>query len=147
MLWFNIGKYKKPIEFPQLEVLRLLFKHLITEKIEFATISSNIPSKNKVLTTEESYTLDIDIGQKTPPSEVKAEKIGDKNRDSRKIRGSIKAETDKGLLIIFKNGQEIWIPKSRIKSNYNSEKTIEQEFHIDNWILKENGVSVSAVIS
>ncbi len=145
-LWFNIGKYKKPIEFPQLEILRLLFKHLIKEKIEFATISS-IPSKNKVLTTEENFAPDLEIGLNNSPGEVKVEKMGDKKEDPHKIKGSIKAETEKALLIIFQNGQEIWIPKSMIYSKFNSEETKEQEFFIDNWVLTKNGVTTSAAIS
>ena len=146
-LWFNIGKYKKPIEFPQLEILPLLFKHLIKEKIEFATISSSIPSKNKVTTTEVNCVPDLEIKQKISPIEVKIEKVEHKNRDPRKIKGSIKAETEKALLIIFQNGKEIWIPKSMIYSKFDSEGSKEQEFFIDNWVLTQNRVTASAAIT
>lgn len=144
-LWFNVGKYKKPLEFPQIEVLRLLFKHLIDEKIEFATIASNIPSKNKVLTTEENYTPDLDVEQKISPSEIRAEKIDYQKQDSRKIYGSIKTESGKALLLILQNGVEAWIPKSRIYSKYDAEKTTEQEFLIDNWILEQKGITAAKI--
>ncbi len=144
-LWFNIGKYKKPIEFPQLEVLRLLFKHLLKEKIEFATISSIIPSKNNMATTEENYVPDLEIGKKNSPSEIKTEKIDYQNQDSHKIKGSIKMETEKGLLLILQNGQEAWIPKSRIYSKYDVEITTEQEFTIDNWILEQKGITAGKI--
>jgi hypothetical protein len=144
-LWFNVGKYKKPFEFPQIEVLRLLFKHLITEKIEFATIASNIPTTNKILTTEENYAPDLDIGQKNSPIEIKTERIDYQKQDSRKIYGSIKTETEKALLLILQNGQEAWVPKSRIYSKYDLKVTTEQEFTIDNWVLEQKGITVAKI--
>ena len=56
------------------------------------------------------------------------------------VQGTIKGETDKALFIIFPSGQEQWIPKSKIHSNYVSEKEINQSFLIEDWILKKAGI-------
>ena len=56
------------------------------------------------------------------------------------IDGSIIGETEKALLINFKTGQELWIPKSTIHGQYNSNRNISQNFSIDNWILKRNKI-------
>ena len=56
------------------------------------------------------------------------------------IKGIIEGETEKALLIQFGENKEVWIPKSLIRSNYNSMNEISQDFIIDNWILKKNSI-------
>jgi len=38
-LWINIDQYAKMLNFSQAELMRMLFEHLVEEKIEFATES------------------------------------------------------------------------------------------------------------
>ncbi|MEJ2251298.1 MAG: hypothetical protein P8Y97_16810, partial [Candidatus Lokiarchaeota archaeon] len=38
-IWINIGEYSKMLDVAQIELFKLLVKHLIKEKIEYATIS------------------------------------------------------------------------------------------------------------
>ncbi len=38
-IWFNAGNYSRPIRYPETELLRELFRHIVKEKIEFATTS------------------------------------------------------------------------------------------------------------
>ena len=56
------------------------------------------------------------------------------------LYGAYKGETEKALLIDFKEKKEIWVPKSAIKSKYNLDKTSIQKFEIDTWILNKNNL-------
>ena len=42
------------------------------------------------------------------------------------------------FLINFEGKKEIWVPKSAIRSNFDSKTTTSQKFEIDTWILKKN---------
>ena len=57
-----------------------------------------------------------------------------------KIKGKIIAETEKAVRIKFNSGQENWIPKSTIKSDFESKKDNIQEFLIDTWVLEKNSI-------
>jgi hypothetical protein len=57
-----------------------------------------------------------------------------------KVMGIIKRETKKALLIQFKSGNEVWVPKSSVKSKYISNNEISQTFVIDQWVLVKNEV-------
>ena len=52
------------------------------------------------------------------------------------VRGIIKNETEKAVLIHFNSGKEVWIHKNCIHNNYNGNPL--KRFLIDNWILKRN---------
>ena len=69
---------------------------------------------------------------------IKNEKMKDEKAI---ITGHIKAETGKALLIVFASGQEVWIPKSTIHSEYKPEVGVDQSFLTDSWILKRNNIS------
>ncbi|GAH87586.1 unnamed protein product, partial [marine sediment metagenome] len=71
---------------------------------------------------------------------VVKESIENKENEVSQINGVIEGETEKALLIQFNNDKEIWIPKSVIRSNYDSSNDISQNFIIDNWILKKNNI-------
>ena len=64
------------------------------------------------------------------------------DKEKTNIKGSIKAETEKALLIVFNNGQEVWIPKSIIHSKFLSDSSSDQEFIINSWILEKNKIVV-----
>lgn len=53
------------------------------------------------------------------------------------MRGQIKRESEKALLISFSNGREAWIPKSTITSNFTSQQNITQNFIIAKWIVEK----------
>jgi len=132
-LWINIGNYSKLLSEAQIEIFKLLLKHLIKEKIEFATIS-NI-SKQIAINHSEKEVFKSTIMNNSV--------IKEQNSESEKaeIIGSIKAETGKAILLVFNNGQEAWIPKSTIYSNYKPEIGLSQTFLTENWILKRNNIS------
>ncbi|MFX1569837.1 MAG: hypothetical protein ACFFCV_15905 [Promethearchaeota archaeon] len=139
-LWIHIGKYSKVLEYAQIKILELLMKHLLKEKIEFAT-TPNISKKSNsefisnTIVQEEIITTRENVYNNKKYSE-------NKNNSSKvqSVNGIIKGETNKALLIQFDNGTEIWIPKSRIHSSFDKNKNENQEFMIDDWILEKNKV-------
>ena len=144
ILWINIGSYSKMLTLAQVEIFKLLLKHLINEKIEYATISNvsklhiinNIEEeKNHITIQTENINLENKIMKN---SDIKK---NDSEKEKIKITGFIKTETEKALLLVFKNGQEIWIPKSTIHSNYKHVIDVNQTLIIDNWILQRNKIS------
>ncbi|MFX0179780.1 MAG: hypothetical protein ACFE78_06290 [Candidatus Hodarchaeota archaeon] len=132
-LMIRIGKYSKVLNYSQVELLRLLLKHIVKEKIKYATGYKKVPREilksvheNQVITPKSKG---ITIGS----SEVHEGKTS-------QIVGSIKNSTEKALLINFNNDLEVWIPRSTIKSTYNIEDDSNQTFLIDEWILKKNNL-------
>ncbi|MFW9784777.1 MAG: hypothetical protein ACFFFB_21035 [Candidatus Heimdallarchaeota archaeon] len=127
-LIITIGKYSKVLNFSQIELLRLLLKHILKEKIKYATTSNSMEKKVK---------LNKDNQEISPKFE---EFILSNNEKTRQIEGSIKNVTEKALFIDFNGKKEIWVPKSTIKSNYNLEDNTNQIFVIDDWILRKNNL-------
>ena len=142
-LWINIGSYSKMLGFAQVEIFKLLLKHLIKEKIENATISNVVKNKNNEIRESKREMTDhmrvISSDAKISNNLSQEPKV-DKEKTS--IKGSIKAETDKALLIVFNNGQEVWIPKSIIHSKFLSDSSSDQEFIVNSWILEKNKIAV-----
>ncbi len=137
-LMIRIGKYSKVLSYSQIELLRLLLKHILKEKIEYAT-TSNFTGNKKMTKENLKNVHDNQVG--TPKSKVI--NIGTTEINEGKtsqIEGSIKNSTEKALLINFDNNTEIWIPRSTIKSTYNIEDDSNQTFLIDEWILKKNNL-------
>ena len=137
-LLIYIGNYSKMLNFSQTEIFRLLLKHILDEKIEFATISK-VPSGKAVVSGQKNNE------QKNQNNNAKVlpvvkESIENNENDVSQINGVIEGETEKALLIQFNKDKEIWIPKSVIRSNYDSSNDISQNFIIDNWILKKNNI-------
>jgi len=138
--WINIGKYSKMLNFAQVEILKLLLEHLLNEKIEYATIQ-NLPDNKADVNQKKSSQ-----SSKHSPEEGKTsvqEIVTHKNSEASQVTGIIEGETEKALLINFKNGKELWVPKSTIRSNYDQSKNISQTFIIDEWLLKKNNVGNS----
>ena len=126
-VWINIGNYSKMLNFAQVEILRLLLEHILKEKIEYATSSkiSVVKDNSKI---EMNNTTEIQNKQKS------------KIIETSQIEGNIEAETKNALLINFKDANEIWVPKSIIRSQNNLNKELTQTFHIDTWFLKKNNL-------
>ncbi len=133
-LMVKIGKYSKVLNFSQVELLRLLLKHMLKEKIEYATTSNFIGNKKVSKENIKNFQENQIIAQKS----IENSKVNEGKTSQ--IEGSIKGSTDKALLINFNNDTEIWIPRSTIKSNYNIEDDSNQIFLIDEWILKKNNL-------
>ena len=160
-LWINIANYSKMLNFSQAEILRLLLTHILNEKIKYATHSNRKKSSN--LTSNEKFSNHIDNSNEI--IEFKEDKNDDqfednsnynnggnnrlspnpkfsntKSQERNHINGTIKGETNKALLITFNSGQDLWIPKSTIHSEFLSKKDVDQTFLIDTWVLKKNKV-------
>ncbi|MFX1493737.1 MAG: hypothetical protein ACFFBZ_05605 [Promethearchaeota archaeon] len=138
-LMIRIGKYSKVLNYSQIELLRLLLKHIIKEKIKYATTSNftgyKEESKKNLKSVHENQVITPKSkGITTGNSEVYEGKTS-------QIVGSIKNSTEKALLINFNNDLEIWIPRSTIKSTYNIEDDSNQTFLIDEWILRKNNLN------
>ena len=137
-LLIYIGKYSKMLNYAQTEIFRLLLKHLIKEKIEFSTVSNLSPQKSPTESFKESRTINK-VLKSTEHLTVK-ESVENNGNEVSNINGVIEGETEKALLIQFDNNKEVWIPKSVIRSDYNSVNEVAQNFIIDNWILKKNNI-------
>ena len=57
-------------------------------------------------------------------------------------KGKLIKETEKALLIKFKSGKEIWLPKSTLKSDYMLNQNVIQVFEFNDWILKKKGITI-----
>ncbi|MHA1293505.1 MAG: hypothetical protein ACTSQJ_12680 [Promethearchaeota archaeon] len=153
-LWINIGNYSKMLTFAQSEILRLLLRHVLKEKIKFSTI---VKKNSKAINNQNingssynrnfnrrvfnSYSGEINynrnVNKKNEPMPLN-NRSNDNGKTS--VEGFIKSETEKALLIVLKNGKEIWIPKSTIHSNYTANKNLNQMFLIDSWIFKKHNL-------
>ncbi len=137
-LLIYIGNYSKMLNFAQTEIFRLLLKHILKEKIEFATIVNMNPRKAGVSSPKDKKQRN-QIND-APALSVVQESIELSENEVSQIKGVIEGETEKALLIQFNSDKEIWIPKSVIRSDYKSSNDISQNFMIDNWILKKNNI-------
>jgi len=141
-LWIHIGSYSKVLEYSQLKILEMLLKHILKEKIEFATVLNsskrgNVNKLNNIVVQEE---IIMDTGNNVIINNDLNGYNDGKPSEIKDIAGTIKGETDKALLIQFENEAEVWIPKSTIHSGFNNAKNLVQKFSIDSWILKKNKV-------
>jgi len=138
-VWINIGNYSKMLNFAQIEIFRLLLKHILKEKIEYATSSRiSVVKKDKSKKIEMNKVINnaTDIEVNPDISNKKNSKI----IETSQIEGNIEAETKNALLINFNDGNEIWVPKSIIRSQNNLNKDLTQTFLIDTWFLKKNNL-------
>ncbi|MBY9004563.1 MAG: hypothetical protein KGD73_11365 [Candidatus Lokiarchaeota archaeon] len=139
ILYVNIGSYSKMLKFSQIEILRLLLNHMLSEKIEFATTSNFSEEQNgkqRAIKKTRSYEKKEQGSNSSVPSI--RENIEVSEKPSCQIEGAIKNETQKALLITFQNDREYWIPKSAIRSSYVSHQENQQSFIIDTWLLEKN---------
>lgn len=138
-VWINIGNYSKMLNFAQIEIFRLLLKHILKEKIKYATSSRiSVVKKDKSKKIEMNKVINnaADIEVNPDISNKKNSKI----IETSQIEGNIEAETKNALLINFNDGNEIWVPKSIIRSQNNLNKDLTQTFLIDTWFLKKNNL-------
>lgn len=137
-LWIHVGNYSKKLNFAQVEILKHLLKHIFKEKIEFSTTSTFLKESNaQNITKEINQTKDSSPENSETDGLIVIEESSIEGK-TKEMEGIIKNETEKALLIEFAPGNEKWIPKSTIKSQYGIKNGSKQAFLIDEWILKKN---------
>jgi len=142
VLTIKIGDYTKKLRFPNLNLMILLLEHILLEKIEFAT-SGTFESKEKEekVDEESEYSLFSEhITARDGLQVVETTEYG-VSVDTVEVKAKLKVESLKALLITLETGEEFWIPKSTIHSNYDVEsKEKYQAFIVDKWIIEKNKI-------
>lgn len=92
-------------------------------------------SDHKIIVKEEVITPS---SQSSTESSKTNEDRSQEPVDARTVKGTIRRETPKALLIMFENGVESWIPKSTIHSQFSSQNKGQQPFLIQSWVLDKN---------
>ncbi|MFX1313740.1 MAG: hypothetical protein ACFFHD_14210 [Promethearchaeota archaeon] len=139
-LWIHVENYSKQLVYPQTELLTMLLEHILQEKIEFSTVSSGF-NENIQENTKSTISILNNISPQSLENNklyVVEEKKIDDNITS--IKGKIKNETDAALYIEFDPEQELWVAKSKIRSDFDPQNQEFQEFLIDSWILRKNKI-------
>jgi hypothetical protein len=153
----QVNGYKKFLNYAESIVLTKLLDHILEEKIIYSTIPHqpsgkngeeivNLNNINIKKAEEEGEKRNIPVAvEEVVPVKTKGKKVKEKKEDEQDkvkethtISGSIQAETEKALRIMFESGKELWIPKSTMHSLYKADSDALQTFEIDAWILKKN---------
>lgn len=138
----KIGDYTKKLRFPNLNLITLLLEHILSEKIEFAT-SGTFESKEKEEKMDEGseYSLFSEhITARDGLQVVETTEYG-VSVDTVEVNVKLKVESPKALLITLETGEEFWIPKSTIHSQYDVDnKENYQSFIVDKWIIEKNKI-------
>ncbi|MFX1496041.1 MAG: hypothetical protein ACFFBH_00805 [Promethearchaeota archaeon] len=138
----KIGDYTKKLRFPNLNLMTLLLEHILSEKIEFAT-SGTFESKEKEEKIDEGseYSLFSEhITARDGLQVVETTEYG-VSVDTVEVNVKLKVESPKALLITLETGEEFWIPKSTIHSQYDVDnKENYQSFIVDKWIIEKNKI-------
>ncbi|GAG64673.1 unnamed protein product, partial [marine sediment metagenome] len=143
VIQIKIGDYVKKLRFPNLNFFTLMLEHILSEKIEFAT--SGITEKtiaNGQSEGEGEYgVFSENIIARNGLQVVETTEFG-ASKETIKIGAKIKVESPKALLITTDSGEEFWIPKSTIHSDYDVEnKKKFQKLIVDKWIIEKQGIS------
>jgi hypothetical protein len=136
-VWFNVADYPKMLSFTQIEILKMLLSHILEEKIIYSTIPDANKSFSKSNSKRPSRVLEP-LKDSNDGLMIKEEL--NRGKTVKKMEGNITGETDKALKVAIENGDDIWIPKSTIKSQYDVETTTKQIFLIDSWFLEKNNL-------
>jgi hypothetical protein len=134
VLVMKIDGYHKKLQFPNLNLLIQLLEHILSEKIEFGT---DLDEKK---TLEEYGIFSEYITTKDGLQVVETTRY-DPSLDAVQVKAIIRVESPKALLIMLDSGEEFWIPKSTIHSNYDiSNNKGSQKLVVDRWIIDKNKV-------
>ncbi|UCC19870.1 MAG: hypothetical protein JSV62_00925 [Promethearchaeota archaeon] len=140
VLLIKIGDYTKKLRFPNINFMTMMLDHILEEKIEFAT-SGTFETKTKEaaeLDEEAEYGVFSEHITARDGLHIVETTEYSASRDTAEIDAIIKVESPKALLITLDSGEEFWVPKSTIHSNYNtSEKKKSQKFIVDKWIIEK----------
>ena len=143
VLQIKIGSNTKKLRFPNLNFITLMLDHILNEKIENATSGTyDVKDKDKSKGDEENeyilFSEHITASDGLPIIETTEYGVP---VDIIEIKAKIKVESPKALLIKLESGEEFFIPKNTVHSEYNiNEKGIYQKFLIDKWIIEKNQI-------
>lgn len=131
-LKIKAGDYIKLLNYGEVEVFKALLEHVFQEKV----ISSTEARKREDVSGAEL---------KKEPNQIIAEETSEEKTEpiiaeTAVLTGVYESETEKALLIAFEGKKAIWVPKSTIRSSFDSKITASQKFEIDTWILKKNNI-------
>ncbi|MFW9940977.1 MAG: hypothetical protein ACFFFT_08045 [Candidatus Thorarchaeota archaeon] len=140
-LRIKIGDYEKKIISPNLNLLTLMFEHILNEKVEFAT-SGTFKSKDKEESVDQEAEYSVFAEHITARDGLHIVETTeyDTSIDRVDIKASIKVESPKALLIVLESGKEYWIPKSTVHNDYNVTSKDLQKFTVDKWIIEKNKI-------
>ena len=142
VLQVRIADYIKKVRFPNLNFMTLMLDHILQEKIEFATSGTfETKAEEKVKVDEEKeYGLFTEhITARDGLHIVETTEYGI-SVDTIEIKAKIKVESPKALLITLESGEEFWIPKSTIHSEYSVTNKDFQTFLVDRWIIEKEKI-------
>jgi len=143
VLRVKIGEYIKKLRFPNLNFMTLLLDHILNEKIEFATSGTfETKTMEKVEIDEEAefglFSEHITARDGLHIVETTEFSV---SRSTVEINAKIKVESPKAILITLNSGEEFWIPKSTIHSEYDvSDKNKLQKLIVDKWIIEKHKI-------
>jgi len=139
VLKFKIGNYKKKLKFPNTNFLIKLLEHILDEKIEFATsgiFETKVGREKKV---EGEYSVFSEHIKAKDGLQVVETTEYELSKERMEINVKIKIESPKALLISLDTGNEFWVPKSTVHSQYDvNNKENYQKLLIDKWIIDKN---------
>lgn len=142
---FQIGEYEKKLRFPNNRFLTLLLRHILSEKIEFATTGSYESDNDKIdkiSESKEDYRVFAEQIFAKDGLQVVETTGHDLSNEKIEISAVIKAESPKAILIMLEDQKEFWIPKNTIYSNFNSHNKKDfQNLLVDRWIIKKNKIA------
>ncbi len=138
----KVDQYSKQIKAGHIDILQLLFKHLLKEKVEFSTeLKSLNEFKNSNKAEKETITPET---KNILPKKILSPKITPdtaNNSEISVISGIIEKSTEKALQIKLESGEHKWVPKSKIHSKFDQESQEIQVFQVESWILKKKDTS------
>jgi hypothetical protein len=140
VLQIRIGDYSKKLRFPNLNLMTLMLDHILSEKIEFATSGTfETKAKEKVEVDQESeYGVFSEHITARDGLHIVETTEYSTSRETVEIIAKIKVESPKALLITLDSGQEFWIPKSTIHSEYDTSNKENQKLNVDKWIIEKH---------
>ena len=121
----------------------MLFLHILDEKIEFATSGTFETKDRREKIVESEYSVFSEHIKAKDGLHVIETTEYDLTKDRMEINAKIKAESKKALLIVLDTGNEFWVPKSTVHSNYNvNDKENFQKLLVDKWIIDKNIIQI-----
>ena len=138
-LQIKVDQYSKQIKAGQIDILRILFKHLLNEKVEFSTEFKSL-NEFKGSNNSEKLVKAAETRSIPPKKNPLPKKISDTAKQSEilGISGIIEKSSEKALQIKLESGELKWFPKSKIHSEFDPVSQELQLFQIESWILKKN---------
>ena len=140
VLWVTVADYSKVLNFAQVEIFRLLLRHLVEEKIIYSTSYTKKNSINNDNSEKELIQQIEHCDELHENEQITYEGKNDILKNMTKIKATLAGETEKAILLNFGANESFWIPKSSIYNQYLPRKNFNQFFLIDNWVLEKNNI-------